>query len=220
MTVNFSETVTVTAGTTISLEIGDGGGKVTYNVACNATTAASTTCSYTVIAADYDDSGVAVKSPYVLNAGTVSDAAGNNLSALTFTAPNTTTLTVNAGTPAFEWADSGSSVVTSFDFTSAYPTGLPHANSENETFTITNIGSEATTTNFTITVPNGGGCARFSLGTDTCSGSVIGINGTCTVQIIYTTKKNSNTKTCDITAEDSGYAANPGYILTGSGTTQ
>jgi hypothetical protein len=224
MTVNFSETVTVTSGTTVSLEIGDGGGKVTYNVACNAVTATNTGCSYTTIAADYDDTGVAIKSPYVLNAGTVTDAAGNALSALTFTTPSTATLTVNAAAPAFQWEDEASNIVTYFNLTlgAADPFPAPadaikFPNSMSETFTITNIGSQPTTKNFAVAIP--AGCVLFSIGTDNCSGNIITPSNTCTVQLTYSAGNNLNaTHSCTVTVDDSGYAANPGYPIIVDGT--
>lgn len=85
-TVNFSEDVTINGTPRIALTIGSTTRYATYQSGSGSNAAVF---SYTLVGADTDSDGIAVTSPLDLNSGTITDIAGNNLSALTFTAPNT-----------------------------------------------------------------------------------------------------------------------------------
>lgn len=93
----FSEAVTITGGASIPIALNTGG---TVNATLNGTGASSTTHNfrYTVATGNADPDGIAV-TPALTLGGTIQDAAGNNLNPLTFTAPVTTTVLVDAVVP-------------------------------------------------------------------------------------------------------------------------
>jgi hypothetical protein len=94
--VTYSELVNVT-GTRITLTIGSTTEYATYLSGSGST---SVTYRYTVKLNDSDADGIALASPLDLNGGTVADSAGNPLSPLTFTVPDTSGVLVNGDSPA------------------------------------------------------------------------------------------------------------------------
>jgi hypothetical protein len=94
-TVNLSENVTVdTTGGTPRIAV-DVGGTTRYASYTAGTGTSALTFTYTATAGDVDLDGVSVSSPVDLNGGTITDTAGNPLSNLTFTPPNTANVKVN-----------------------------------------------------------------------------------------------------------------------------
>ena len=97
-TVNVSEPVTVTGTPRIAINVG---GATRYaNFVSSAGSAL--TFSYAVQAGDFDPDGISFDTPQIdLNGAAIADLAGNPLSSLSFTAPNTSGLKVQTYTVAF-----------------------------------------------------------------------------------------------------------------------
>lgn len=91
VTVNFNSTVIVTGTPYISIDVGGSSKQASYASGSNSTALVFT---YSVAGGDNDQDGIAVSSPIALNSGTIKDVAGND-SALTFSAPSGTGVTVN-----------------------------------------------------------------------------------------------------------------------------
>ena len=128
-TINFSESVTIAAGTQI--DITSGGSGVVASFA--ATTATSTNCTYTA-GSEIDHDGIDMSSTFSLGAGSVSDVNGNAISNLSFSTPDTSDILINSsGLAVFEWHESAS-LVTSYDY------GNPDT-SVTVTFNVKNIGN-------------------------------------------------------------------------------
>ena len=92
---NFSEAVDVTGSPRITLTVGSSTLYATYLSGSGSDTL---TFRYTVNPNDYDNDGIATVSPLDLNSGSIQDAAGNDLSPLTFTPPDTSNVDVDATT--------------------------------------------------------------------------------------------------------------------------
>lgn len=91
LTVNLSETVTVTGTPRIAVDVG---GTTRYATYTSGTGTNTLTFTLSPQAGDVDLDGVTVSSPIDLNGGTIKDAKGNNAS-LTFTPPSTPNVKVN-----------------------------------------------------------------------------------------------------------------------------
>lgn len=98
-TVNLSKAVTVTGTPRIALDVGGVTRYATYSTGSGTSVL---TFTYAMVTGDVDLDGVTIiqdvpTSTYLidLNGGTIKDLAGNNLSPLTFTPPNTTNVKVN-----------------------------------------------------------------------------------------------------------------------------
>lgn len=87
-----SEVVTVTGTPRLALDVG---GVTRYATYASGSGTSTLTFTYTTQAGDVDLDGVTVASPIDLNGGTITDQAGNALSVLTFTPPNTSGIKVN-----------------------------------------------------------------------------------------------------------------------------
>ena len=97
-TVNVSEPVTVTGTPRIAINVGG----VTRYANFVSTSGSAMTFSYQVQAGDFDPDGISFDTPQIdLNGATITDLAGNPLSSLSFTAPNTSGLRVQTYTVAF-----------------------------------------------------------------------------------------------------------------------
>ncbi|MGE0079141.1 MAG: Calx-beta domain-containing protein [Bacteroidales bacterium] len=94
-TVTFSEDVTVSGSPYIEVAVGSSKIHAVYASGSQTT---SLKYSYTVASGDYDADGIATGSNVVLNGGTINDAAGNDAT-LTFTAPSTSAVLVDAVAP-------------------------------------------------------------------------------------------------------------------------
>lgn len=73
----------------------DIGGTTRYATYASGSGTSTLTFTYATQAGDLDLDGISMSSPIDLNGGTIKDLAGNNLSALTFTPPNTSGIKVN-----------------------------------------------------------------------------------------------------------------------------
>lgn len=91
-TINVSKVVNVTGTPRIAVDVG---GVTRYANYTSGSGTATLTFTYAMVAGDVDLDGVTVSSPIDLNGGTIKDLAGNDLSPLTFTLPNTTNVKVN-----------------------------------------------------------------------------------------------------------------------------
>lgn len=91
-TINMSEAVNITGTPRIAVDVGGISRYATYSAG---TGTATLTFTYSMVAGDVDLDGITISSPMDLNGGTVKDLAGNDLSSLTFTVPNTTGVKVN-----------------------------------------------------------------------------------------------------------------------------
>ena len=203
-TVNFSESVTIAAGTRVSMNVGGS----TYYATCSATTATSTSCTYTA-GAEIDHDGVVTNAPFDLNGSSITDANGNTLTNTSFSAPDTSAALINSsGLPVFEWEES-SATVTTYDY------GDPNTN-VTVTFTVKNIGNASTTPGwFTVSVTNDGG-GVYSITTDNCSGVVVAPASSCTVNIQYTDAVGATgLKSGQVSASDTG-ATTVNLSLTGT----
>ena len=202
-TINFSETVTISAGTKI--DINAGGSSV--EALCTGTTGSSTTCTYTV-GAEIDNDGIDLNSNFNLGAGSIEDANGNNIISLTYSLPDTSTILINSsGLPGFEWEESAS-VVTNYDY------GDPNTN-VTVTFTVKNIGNGPTSgAGFLVSISNDGG-GIYSITTDNCSGLVIPANDSCTVNIQYQDIGGAGLKVGEGSISDTG-ASTKTISLTGT----
>ncbi|MEE2671910.1 MAG: hypothetical protein VYA54_09375 [Bdellovibrionota bacterium] len=191
--VNFSETVNITSGTRLVLNVG--GASMYAN--CQSASATSTTCTY-VVGSEVDDDGINLNSSLDLNTGTIMDLNGNSISNLSFSAPDLSDVLINSdGIPDFEWEES-SSVISSYDY------GDPGTN-VTVSFTVKNIGSGPTTASFNVSITDTAS-GVYSLVTDNCSGFVIAKNDSCTVHIQYLDIDPAGLKTGTATATDTGVA--------------
>lgn len=93
-TVNLSKAVNVTGTPRIAVDVGG----ITPTRYASYTSGSGTSTlifTYTMVAGDVDLDGVTLTPSIDLNGGTIKDLAGNDLSPLTFTAPNTANVKVN-----------------------------------------------------------------------------------------------------------------------------
>lgn len=90
--VTLSKTITVTGTPRISLTVGS---STLYANYLSGSGTSILRFRYTVAGGDSDSDGIAVNSPIDLNSGTMKDSVGNNVSPLTFTAPNTALVNVD-----------------------------------------------------------------------------------------------------------------------------
>lgn len=98
-TVNFAENVTVnTGGGTPRIQLTVGAATV-YATYQSGSGTGALVFRYTVQAGDTDTNGIASTSPLDLNGGTIKDVNTNNISALTFSAPNTASVLVDTTAP-------------------------------------------------------------------------------------------------------------------------
>lgn len=91
-TITMSKAVNVTGIPRIALDVG---GVTRYATYTSGSGTSALTFAYSMVAGDVDLDGVTVSSPIDLNGGTIKDLAGNDLTPLTFTAPNTSNVKVN-----------------------------------------------------------------------------------------------------------------------------
>lgn len=91
-TINMSQAVNVTGTPRIAIDVGGVARYATYNSGSGTSDLIFT---HTMVAGDVDLDGITLTSTIDLNGGTIKDLAGNDLSPLTFTAPNTTNVKVN-----------------------------------------------------------------------------------------------------------------------------
>ncbi|OFW88787.1 MAG: hypothetical protein A3B66_04830 [Alphaproteobacteria bacterium RIFCSPHIGHO2_02_FULL_46_13] len=92
LTINLSDAVTVTGTPRIAVNVD---GTTRYATYTSGSGTSALTFTYSMVAGDVDLDGITVSSPIDLNGGTITDLAGNNLSPLTFTPPNTTNVKIN-----------------------------------------------------------------------------------------------------------------------------
>lgn len=90
--VSLSEPVVVTGTPRIALDVG---GTTRYATYASGSGTSTLTFTYATQAGDLDLDGITVSSPIDLNGGTIKDLAGNDLTVLSFTPPNTTGIKVN-----------------------------------------------------------------------------------------------------------------------------
>lgn len=204
-TATFSENVTIT-GTRIPLTFDSGGVFADYNSGSGGT---SIVYRYTVTGTDSDTNGINITSSIQLNGGSIVDDAGNNAT-LTFSAPTTSGITVNASAPAFDFYDNTMALITTLDF------GDPTGNTTH-VVTIENTGSASTSANFLVTVPGGTPQITVDVVDDNCSGNIIAVNGTCTIIVTWKEQGSAGAKSKIITVDDTGYGINPGYDLNVTG---
>jgi hypothetical protein len=93
-TINLSKAVNVTGTPQIALDI-DGITPPRYATYTSGSGTSTLTFTYTMVAGDVDLDGITLTTSIDLNGGTIKDLVGNDLSPLTFTAPNTTNVKVN-----------------------------------------------------------------------------------------------------------------------------
>jgi hypothetical protein len=205
---NLSESVSLTSGVRISITIGAS----SLFSTCSAVTSTSTTCSYTIQGGDYDNDGINTNSPLQLNGGNITDNAGNSISVLTYSTPNTSGITVNNGIPEFEWYDNTLALITTYDYGQ-----VSNPASVSVNFTVKNIGTTSTSAGFTVSLGMGVGCTRYSIGTDNCSGNSIPVNGICSVQLTYSPFVSVSADTCDASVKDNGFSPDQNLNLSLSG---
>lgn len=92
LSVTLSEAVTVSGLPRLILDVG---GTTRYATYASGSGTATLTFTYAAQAGDVDLDGIAVSSPIDLNGGGIQDLAGNTLTTLTFTPPNTTGIKIN-----------------------------------------------------------------------------------------------------------------------------
>ena len=97
-TVVASEPVTVTGTPRIAVDVGGVARHATY---ASGSGTAALTFSYAVEPGDFDANGITLAAPLDLNGGDIADIAGNPVSPLTFTLPDTSALKVQTYTAAF-----------------------------------------------------------------------------------------------------------------------
>ena len=98
-TVVASEPVTVTGSPRLAIDVG---GVTRYATYSSGSSTAALTFSYAVGPGDFDPDGITLASPLDLNGGSIVDSAGNSVSPLTFTLPDTSALRVQTYTIAFD----------------------------------------------------------------------------------------------------------------------
>jgi len=194
-TVTTDEPVTVTGTPQIAVDVGGTTRYATYAAGSGTSTL---TFSYQVQAGDFDANGVTLVSPLDLNGGSLTDAAGNPLSPLTFSLPDTSGIRVQTYTAAFITSPINNANATAVDFSIAK---APLGASFN--YTITSDGGSGSVTgsgtisatphavvgvdvsglpvgtlslSITITTPAGGnGAARTATATPSFSGPAEGL---------------------------------------------
>lgn len=97
-TVTTSKPVVVTGTPRIAIDVG---GIARYATWASGSGTNSLTFSYQVQPGDFDANGIAITSPLDLSGGTITDAAGNAVSPLSFTVPDTSAVKVQTYTAAF-----------------------------------------------------------------------------------------------------------------------
>ena len=208
---HFNEAVSITGSPRLSIILNTGTAYPSY---LSGSGSSNITFRYSVTNSDIDTDGMMLGSSIDLNSGTIQDGVLNHASVnLTGVTPTLNELTINSDAPIFEWSIS-SNLVDSYDFgVVTFPA------SGNQFFTITNQGTAATTQSFSINMANGVSCSQFMIGTDNCSENVIAVGESCSIEFIYSAKRNSNqTHTCSATADDSSFTLNPGFTMTLTGT--
>ena len=95
ITVNVSETVTVTGTPRITVDVG---GTTRYATYTSGTGTNTLTFTLSPLSGDVDMDGITVMSPIQLNGGTITDLSGN-AATLTFTPPDTSNVKINAAIP-------------------------------------------------------------------------------------------------------------------------
>jgi len=98
LTVTASEPVIVTGTPRLAIDVG---GITRYAIYTSGSNSPQLSFSYEVAPGDFDPDGVDVSPVIDLNGGTITDAAGNPVSPLTFTAPDTSNLRVQTYLPSF-----------------------------------------------------------------------------------------------------------------------
>jgi len=91
-TINLSEAVNVTGTPRVAVDVS---GITRYATYTAGTGTSALTFTYEAVAGDIDLDGVVISSPIDLNGGTIKDLAGNDMTSLTFSPPNTTNVRVN-----------------------------------------------------------------------------------------------------------------------------
>src|SRR3989338_8556211 len=91
-TINMSQAVNVTGTPRIAIDVG---GVARYATYTSGSGTSALTFTHTMVAGDVDLDGITLTPTIDLNGGTIKDLAGNDLSPLTFTAPNTSNVKVN-----------------------------------------------------------------------------------------------------------------------------
>ncbi|OFW88060.1 MAG: hypothetical protein A3J37_08325 [Alphaproteobacteria bacterium RIFCSPHIGHO2_12_FULL_45_9] len=93
-TITMSKAVNVTGTPRIALDVG-GIAPPRYATYSSGSGTATLTFTYTMVAGDVDLDGISLTATIDLNGGAIKDLAGNDLTPLTFTTPNTTNVKVN-----------------------------------------------------------------------------------------------------------------------------
>lgn len=91
-TINMSQAVNVTGTPRIAIDVG---GVARYATYTSGSGTSALTFTHTMVTGDVDLDGITLTASIDLNGGTIKDLAGNDLSPLTFTAPNTANVKVN-----------------------------------------------------------------------------------------------------------------------------
>jgi hypothetical protein len=203
-TVTASEPVTVTGTPRIAINVGG----VTRYANYVSTSGSAMTFAYQVQAGDFDADGISIDAPQIdLNGATITDLAGNPLSSLSFTAPNTSNLKVQTYTAAFVTSPITSANAGSISFTiSKAPTGASFAytiSSSNDSLTISGTGTISgmnhtvsgvdisglaagiITVSVTVSVNGKTGTARSATTTPALTGPIDGVPGTLAAYSTY-----------------------------------
>lgn len=151
-TVNSSEPVTVTGTPRIAIDVG---GVTRYAAYVSGSGTTSLTFNYQPQPGDFDANGIAIASPIDLNGGAIADIAGNPASALGFTVPDTSAITVQTYTATFTTSP------------------ISDANASSVSFAIAKAPVGAS---FTYTITSSGGAGSVS-GSGTISGSTHAVSG-------------------------------------------
>lgn len=137
-TLTMSKPVTVTGTPRIAIDVG---GVTRYAVYSAGSGTSTLTFSYVVQASDFDGNGIALVSPLDLNGGSLTDAAGNVATDLSFTPPDASGIRIQTYTAAFTSSTITSANAGAVDFTiSKAPLGATYD------FTITSSGGPGAVT--------------------------------------------------------------------------
>jgi len=135
-TVATSEPVVVTGVPRIAIDVG---GVTRYATYASGTGTSSLTFAYAVQPGDFDANGITLAAPLELNGGNIADSAGNLVSPLTFTLPDTSAIKVQTYTASFTTSPITSANANAVSFAIAKaPTGASF------TYTITSSGGAGT----------------------------------------------------------------------------